>query len=230
MRASDWLGFTALAAIVASLVALVSGRPGWALVLFLVGLAAGLLTRHWSTKYPGPMPYALRWTLRAPRGNHSPAHLRRVLEPRSGERVLEVGPGIGIHALPVATALAPSGTLDVFDVQQEMLDDVMRRAGGAGITNIAPRRGSADRLPYPDGTFDGAYLVGVVGEIPDAAAAMRELHRVLKPQGRLVIGEIFFDPEFMRLGALERLATGAGFVYERKVGGSLSYLARFRPA
>jgi SAM-dependent methyltransferase len=230
MRASDWWGFGALGAFVASLVALASGRPGWALAFFLGGVAGALITRHWSLKHPGPMPYSLRWTLRAPRGHHSPDHLRRVLEPRSGERVLEVGPGIGIHALPVATALVPGGTLDVFALQQEMLADVLRRAGAAGIANNAPRLGSADALPYPDGTVDGAYLVGVLGEIPEGPAALRELRRVLKPQGRLVIGEIFFDPEFVRLSALEKTATGAGFVYERRVGGALSYLARFRPA
>jgi len=214
MRASDWFGFGALAALIASVVALASGRPGWALASFLSGLVAALLTRHWSTKYPGPMPYVLRWTLRVPRGNQSPEHLRRALEPRRGERILEVGPGIGTHALPVAAALAPGGTLDIFDIQQEMLDDVMRRAGSVGITNIAPRLGSADALPYPDDTFDGAYLVGVLGEVPNGPAALRELHRVLKPQGRLVVGEIFFDPEFVRLGALAKRAEAAGFALE----------------
>jgi ubiquinone/menaquinone biosynthesis C-methylase UbiE len=166
--------------------------------------------------------------LRVPRGNQSPEHLRRALEPRRGERILEVGPGIGTHALPVAAALAPGGTLDIFDIQQEMLDDVMRRAGSVGITNIAPRLGSADALPYPDDTFDGAYLVGVLGEVPNGPAALRELHRVLKPQGRLVVGEIFFDPEFVRLGALAKRAEAAGFALERKLGNSLTYLARFR--
>ena len=104
----------------------------------------------------------------------------------------------------------------------------MRRARSAGITNIAPRLGSADTLPYSDGTFDGAYLVGVLGEIPNGPAALRELHRVLKPQGRLVIGEIFFDPEFVRLGAVAQLAGAAGFVLEQELGNSLTYLARFR--
>jgi SAM-dependent methyltransferase len=230
MRASDWSGFAALAAFVGSVVELMRGRLGWALAFLLLGLAAALLTRYLSTRYPGPMPYLLRWALLVPRGGHSPEHLRRVLEPRRGERLLEVGPGIGIHALPVAAALAPDGGLDVLDVQQEMLDDVMRRAARAGITNIAPRLGSAHVLPYPDGAFDGAYLIGVLGEIPDGPAALRELRRVLKPQGRLVIGEVFFDSDFVRLGALAKLATAAGFVFERKVGGAQTYLARFRPA
>jgi SAM-dependent methyltransferase len=229
MRWSDWSGFAALLAIVVSLVELVRGRPAWALAWFLVALLAGVLTRYWSVRRPGPMPYALRWTLRVPRGGHSPEHVLRILEPRGGEHILEVGPGVGVHALPVASAIAPDGKLDVLDVQREMLDDVMRRAVAAGVTNLEPRLAGADRLPYPDGVFDAAYLIGVLGEIPDQAAALRELRRVLKPVGRLVIGEVFLDPEFIRFGALSRLALGAGLVFERKLGGSLTYLARFRP-
>ncbi len=52
------------------------------------------------------MPHLLRWTLLVPRGNHSPRHLRDILEPRSGERMLEVGPGTGIHAVAVAGFVA----------------------------------------------------------------------------------------------------------------------------
>jgi ubiquinone/menaquinone biosynthesis C-methylase UbiE len=175
------------------------------------------------------MPHRLRWTLLVPRGNHSPEHLKRLLEPRSGERILDVGPGIGIHAVPVAESLAPDGFLDVIDVQQEMLDEVMKRAGERGITNIRSRRCDARQLPYDDGTFDAAYLIGVLGEIPDGQAALRELRRVLKPNGRLVIGEVFFDPDFVFLGSLKSRAERASFAFEQMLGGPLSYLARFRP-
>src|SRR5713226_9456782 len=176
------------------------------------------------------MPHLLRWTLLVPRGNQSSEYLKRILEPRSGERILEIGPGIGIHALPVASFLAPGGTLDVLDVQQAMLDDVMRRAGAAAITNITAKLGDAQRLPYRDATFDAAYLVGVLGEVPDEHAALRELRRVLKPTGRLVVGEVAFDPDFVTFGSLKERTGRTGFVFERKLGGSLSYLARFRLA
>jgi ubiquinone/menaquinone biosynthesis C-methylase UbiE len=104
---------------------------------------------------------------------------------------------------------------------------VMRRSREAGITNIVPQQGDARRLPYADGTFDGAYLIGVLGEIPDEGAALREIRRVLKPSGRLVVGEIFFDPDFVRFGPLQTRAGEAAFAFERRIGGSLSYLARF---
>jgi ubiquinone/menaquinone biosynthesis C-methylase UbiE len=227
MRPSDWSGLFTLVALLASVVVLVLGRPGWAFGLFLLAAAGAVFTRWWSIRHPGPIPYVLRFTLRAPRGNHAPERLREILEPQRGERLLEIGPGIGTHALPIASAISPGGMLDIFDVEQRLLDDVMRSAGEAGITNIATRQGSAEVLPYGDATFDGAYLIGVLGEIPDGPAALRELHRVLKPGGRLVVGEVFFDPEFIRLGVLDRLTSAAGFTLDRKLGDSLTYLARF---
>jgi ubiquinone/menaquinone biosynthesis C-methylase UbiE len=72
--------------------------------------------------------------------------------------------------------------------------------------------------------------VGVLGEIPDGRSTLRELRRVLKSDGRLVIGEVLFDPDFITLRALRQRAQDAGFAYERKLGGTFSYLARFRPA
>ena len=230
MRVHDWTGFGALAAVILGLLALAGGAPRMAVGSFGVAAAAGVMTRYWSRTRPGPMPHLLRWTLLVPRGNQSPAHLGRILEPRRGERILEIGPGIGIHALAVAGALAPDGTLDVLDVQQAMLDDVMRRARTAAITNIAATLGDARRLPYPDASFDAAYLVGVLGEVPDEVAALRELRRVLKPTGRLVLGEVAFDPDFVTFGSLAEQMRRAGFAFERRLGGALSYLARFRPA
>jgi ubiquinone/menaquinone biosynthesis C-methylase UbiE len=83
----------------------------------------------------------------------------------------------------------------------------------------------------PDGTFDAAYLVGVLGEIPDPSAALRELRRVLHPRGRLVVGEaLVVDPDGVRLPTLRRLTATAGFVEERRLGPPFVYFARFRIA
>jgi ubiquinone/menaquinone biosynthesis C-methylase UbiE len=175
------------------------------------------------------MPYFMRWVLLVPRGSHSPARLRQILQPKSGERILEIGPGLGVHALSVAAALRPEGVLDVIDIQPEMLDDLLRRAGRAGLTNIVARQGDARKLPYRDSTFDAAYVVSVLGEVPDAARVLRELRRVLKPTGRLVVGEVFVDPDYVALPALRRMATDAGLVLDRRVGPRVAYTAVFHP-
>jgi ubiquinone/menaquinone biosynthesis C-methylase UbiE len=92
-----------------------------------------------------------------------------------------------------------------------------------------PRQGDARRLPYDNGTFDAAYLVAVLGEVPDEDAALRELRRVLKPTGRLVVGELFGDPHMVRKKALRDRGRRAGFQFERRVGPPFGYFARLRP-
>ena len=230
MRLHDFSGFATLAAILHTIGCVLFGNWPAALVGVVAVVVLGGLTRYWSVTEPGPMPYVLRWTLAFPRGNLSPAHLERLLAPRRGERMLEIGPGTGVYSIPIAKALGQDGSLDVLDVQQEMLDEVTAHARAAGVGNVTATRGDARTLPYSDDTFDAAYLVGVLGEIPDEARALRELRRVLKPEGRLVVGEVAIDPDFVRLGPLRERTGAAGFAFDRRQGNALSYLARFRAA
>lgn len=227
MRRQMWAFCAMTGGALMAVAALVRGAPAWALAWGLVTVAADRAARIWSRDDPGPMPYWMRWILLAPRPFQSSRQVKRILEPQSGERMLEIGPAIGVHALPVAAALGRGGTLSVLDVQQEMLDDLMRRAAEAGIGNIAATRGDARNLPFADRTFDGAYLISVLGEIPDDDVALRELRRVLRPKGRLIVGEFFVDPDFITSADLRDRASRAGFAFDRRIGPSLAYLARF---
>lgn len=102
----------------------------------------------------------------------------------------------------------------------------MRRASEHRISNIIPTRGDATALPYADDAFDAAYVALALGEIPDQDAALRELLRVLKPGGRLVVGELFGDPHMVAFGSLRARAEAAGLCFERRLGGKLGYFAR----
>lgn len=94
---------------------------------------------------------------------------------------------------------------------------------------MSAAQGDATELSCADATFDGICLVTVLGEIPDQDAALAELRRVIKPDGRLVIGEMFIDPDFIPLPELQDRARRAGFVLERRQGPRFEYFARFRP-
>lgn len=199
-----------------------------------LGVAAGLIgaallagAMLWGRRNPTACPYSLRFSLEFPRPFLTRPRLREVLAPEPGEQVLEVGPGTGYYALHVARWLEPGGTLDVLDIQQEMLDHTVHRARELGISNIVPIRGDARALPYPDDCFDAAYLNFVLGEVPGQDATLRELRRILKPGGRLVIGEAFTDPHMVPFGALKARAEAAGLAFERRLGGPLGYYARF---
>jgi ubiquinone/menaquinone biosynthesis C-methylase UbiE len=179
----------------------------------------------WWRAHPSACPYGQRFWVEAPHAFITRGRLLEALRPRAGETVLEVGPGTGYYSLAVAGSLRPGGALHVFDLQQEMLDHTMRAAGEAGVTNIVPRQGDACSLPYQDDSFDAAFLVTVLGEIPDQEAALRELRRVVRPAGRIVVGELFGDPHMVGSGALAHRAAAAGLRVERRVGPAFGYFA-----
>jgi ubiquinone/menaquinone biosynthesis C-methylase UbiE len=198
----------------------------------LLGIGAGLAVAGvalWWRRHPSACPYSQRFWVEAPHPFITRARLREVLAPSPGSRVLEVGPGTGYYALPVARWLGPDGRLDMVDVQQEMLDHTLRRAAEEGISNISGARADAREMPYADHSFDAAYLVTVLGEIPDQAAALRELRRVVKPEGRIVVGELFGDPHMVTHRALRDRAAEASLAVEHMLGGRLWHFTRLRP-
>jgi ubiquinone/menaquinone biosynthesis C-methylase UbiE len=190
-----------------------------------LGVAGGAL---WWRKHPSACPYSQRFWVEAPHPFITRERLRSVLEPAFGERVLEVGPGTGYYALPVARWLGPQGRLDVLDIQQEMLDHTLRSAASEGITNVSGVLADARDMPFADDSFDAAYLVTVLGEIPDQEAALRELRRVVKPSGRIVVGELFGDPHMVTFGSLRRRAEATGLTVDRKLGGRLWHFTRLQ--
>lgn len=214
-------------------------RPSRKTVLAATTGAAAVAAGAWWFSDRAPYPYSQRRLLDLELPFLGLSDLDAVLRPRTGERMLELGPGTGLQALHVAPQLGPDGRLDIVDVQQEMLDHVMRRAkeevqagrnaaGGNAAAAIVPHCSDARELPFDDGVFDAVYLVTALGEIPEPARVLSAAARVLKPGGRLVVGE-FFDRHWIPFGRLHRLADGQGLHLAERRGPSLAYLARFRP-
>ena len=194
----------------------------------LAALGAGVSTAGflYARRHPTACPYAHRWMVQIPKPGVSVRRMLSVLDPQPKDRLLEIGPGTGYYSLPVAERLE-KGRLEVFDLQQEFLDLVAERATGRGLKNIVGWQGDAQELLFEDNRFDGAFLVTVLGEIPDQDAALRELARVVKPGGRVVFGEVAFDPHIVTLGQLKERAEAAGLRFERKAGTPMGYVARF---
>jgi SAM-dependent methyltransferase len=198
----------------------------------LAGAAAAVVgAALWWRKNPSACPYGQRFWVEAPHPLITRERLREVLAVKPGESVLEVGPGTGYYTLDVAEWAGEEGSVAILDVQQKMLDHTMERARERGLANIHPRLGDATGMPYEDASFDAAYLITVLGEVPDQDAAMRELARVLRPGGRLVVGELMGDPHYVGLKGMRLRAAAAGLEFERREGGALGFFARFaKPA
>ncbi len=107
-----------------------------------------------------------------------------------GERVVDVGCGAGIDSLIAAKMVGPNGQVIGVDMTLAMLDKARSAAVEAGMGNVEFRHGYAESLPVPDGWADLVISNGVLNLMPDKPAALREMARVLKPAGRLQIGDI----------------------------------------
>jgi arsenite methyltransferase len=111
-------------------------------------------------------------------------------ELRPGERVVDVGCGAGIDSLIAAKKVAPEGRVIGVDMTPSMLEKARRAARETGLENVEFREGYAEALPVEDGWADVVISNGVLNLMPDKAAALEEMSRVLKPEGRLQIGDI----------------------------------------
>lgn len=111
-------------------------------------------------------------------------------ELRPGEKVVDVGCGAGIDSLIAAKKVGPSGRVVGVDMSPDMLGKARRAADEAGRSNVEFRHGYGEELPVEDGWADVVISNGVLNLMPDKGAALEEMHRVLKPEGRLQIGDI----------------------------------------
>ena len=184
----------------------------------------------WWRKNPSACPYGQRFWVEAPHPIITRERLRSVLEPSPGERLLEIGPGVGYYTLEMAEWVGPDGAIEIFDLQREFLDHTTGRAAERGLTNVVATQGDATSLSYEDDSMDAVVLTAVLGEIPDTGAALREIERVLKPGGRLVVGELFGDPHFTTLASLRSQTAAAGLDYAEHSGNWFGYFARLTPS
>jgi SAM-dependent methyltransferase len=96
---------------------------------------------------------------------------------------------------PAIARRLSAGHLTIFDAQAPMLDMARRRVAKQRLTNFTSVCGSGNGLPFADAVFDVVFMITVLGEIPDGAAAIREAARVLRSGGRFSATEAAGDPD-----------------------------------
>jgi SAM-dependent methyltransferase len=110
------------------------------------------------------------------------------LEP--GERVLDLGSGAGTDSLVAALMVGPEGSVTGIDMTPEMVEKARAGASGLGLENVTFVEGEAEKLPFPDSSFDVVISNGVIDLVPDKDAVFAELHRVLVPGGRVQLADV----------------------------------------
>jgi uncharacterized protein len=175
--------------------------------------------------YPHELAVMLLFPLR--RIVLSPAGLVRHLQLTRASRVLEIGPGPGFFSIDVAQAI-PEGRLELVDIQREMLQKARRRLRRAGVHNAGYTQANAVTLPFCSSAFDVAFLVAVLGEVPDPKACLASIAEVLRCGGRLSVAELPGDPDALTEAELRTLTEGTGLELVDSVRMPRALLATFR--
>jgi arsenite methyltransferase len=108
----------------------------------------------------------------------------------AGEDVLDVGCGAGLDSLVAAQMVGPSGSVTGIDMTPEMLAKARTGAAELELEHLRFVEGEAERLPFADESFDVAISNGVIDLIPDKDAVFAELHRELRPGGRIQLADV----------------------------------------
>jgi arsenite methyltransferase len=107
-----------------------------------------------------------------------------------GERVLDLGSGAGTDSLVAAQMVGEQGHVTGIDMTPAMLAKARTAAAEMRLSNVEFVEAEAERLPFPDESFDVVVSNGVIDLIPDKDAVFDELHRVLVPGGRMQIADV----------------------------------------
>jgi ubiquinone/menaquinone biosynthesis C-methylase UbiE len=116
------------------------------------------------------------------------ALVHKALGAQPGERVLDAGCGPGFYVAETLERVGPEGSVAGVDASAAMLAAAARRCEGHG--NVSFHEGDVTALPVPDADFDRALSVQVLEYVTDIPAALRELLRVLRPGGRLLVWDV----------------------------------------
>lgn len=107
-----------------------------------------------------------------------------------GDHVLDIGSGSGTDALIAAHRIGPRGKVYGLDMTPAMRDKLRRNADRMGVEHVTLLAGNAEEIPLPDASVDVVTSNGVLNLVPDKERAFAEIHRVLRPGGRVQIADI----------------------------------------
>ncbi|MGH2595814.1 MAG: arsenite methyltransferase [Actinomycetota bacterium] len=134
-----------------------------------------------------------------------------------GETVLDLGSGGGIDVLLSAKRVGPTGKVYGLDMTEEMLALAIRNRDEAGATNVEFLRGYIEEVPLPANTVDVVISNCVINLSTDKPRVFAEIHRVLRPGGRIGIADVVADND---LSPAQRAERGT---YVGCIAGALSF-------
>ena len=111
----------------------------------------------------------------------------------SGERVVDLGCGAGIDTFIAARQVGESGAVLGIDMTSDLLERAERAREETGLDQVKLHRGYFEQIPVEDGWADVVISNGAINLVPDKLAVYGEIHRALKPGGRMQIADILVN-------------------------------------
>jgi SAM-dependent methyltransferase len=129
--------------------------------------------------------------------------------PRAGERVVDLGSGAGMDSFLAAMWVGAEGKVIGVDMTREMLARSRGMATELGLDNVEFREGLIEHCPVEDAWADVIISNGVINLCPDKLGVYKEVHRILKPGGRMMIADICVQKP-VSVGALKDIDLWTG--------------------
>ena len=106
-----------------------------------------------------------------------------------GEMVLDVGCGAGVDSIIAGLMVGPNGSVDGVDIVPEIIARAEKNLCLTKLNNVNFHTTTGEKLPFDDSTFDVIISNGVINLIPDKETILKEIFRVLKPEGRVMLAD-----------------------------------------
>ncbi|MFW9986638.1 MAG: class I SAM-dependent methyltransferase [Candidatus Odinarchaeota archaeon] len=200
---------------------------GFLLILFFVCIVLRVIRHYYKFPIPSFLTEAIDNPIRR-RFLQKPMVLADRIGLKPGMIVVEIGPGKGSYTKVIAERVLPDGKVYAIDIQEAVIARLKKRVTEEGIPNIIPQIDNAHRLSFADMSVDRVFALACLPEIPEPVKVLREVYRILKPDGLVSLAEFAPDPDYPLRRTVKRWATDAGLELHSEYGNWFSYQLNFK--
>ena len=194
---------------------------------FIVFVVIRIIRRYYKFPIPGFLTRLIDNPIRR-KFIQKPEKIAKRMNLEPGMNIVEIGPGKGSYTKAIAKSVLPDGKVYAIDIQESVINRLKKRIEKENISNIIPKIDDTYNLSFEDESVDRVLMIACLPEIPDPIRALKEIKRVLKPDGLISLSEMLPDPDYPRRKTEKKWADEAGFELDEEFGNWFVYQLNFK--